>query len=107
MEGIPARAIGRKRRRGIAGGGAGDGLDGRAFGNHLFHLRHEDGHAEVLKGTAVSVAAEFDPEIIHADDFAETFGPEKIGAAFVERDDIFVLINFRQDPFVLAQTPEP
>ena len=68
-------AIGRQRRRGVAGGGAGDGLDRRAFGNHLFDLRHQHRHAEVLERAAVGVAAELDPEIVHADQSSRTARP--------------------------------
>ena len=70
-------AIGRQRRRGVAGGGADDGLDGRALGNHLLDLRHQHRHAEVFERAAVRVAAEFDPKFVHPDDLSEAFGPEK------------------------------
>ena len=32
---------------------------------------------------------------------AETFGPEEVGAAFVQRDDVGI-VDVRQDPFLLA-----
>jgi len=59
-------------------------LMGAPFGNHLLHLRHEHGHAKVLKRAAVGVAAKFDPKFVHPDDLSEAFGPEQIGAALVK-----------------------
>src|SRR5689334_17948191 len=49
----------------------------------------------------MGVAAEFDPKLFQAKEFAEPLGPEKVGAAFVERDDV-VVVNVRQDPFPFA-----
>ena len=94
-------AVDRQRRRGVAGRGAGHRLDRRAFADHLLDLRHQHRHAEVLEGPAVGVAAELDPEVVHADHLAEALGPEEVRAALVERDDV-VVVDLRQDPFLLA-----
>jgi len=95
------RAIGRQRRRSVAGRGADHRLDGRAYGDHLLDLRDEHGHAEILERPAVGVAAQFDPQIVHTHDLPETLGPEKVGAAFIERDDV-VVFDLGQDPLLLA-----
>ena len=94
-------AVDRERGRGIAGRGAGHGLDRRALADHLLDLRHQHGHAEVLERSAVGVAAELEPEVVHADELAEPLGPEEVGSAFVERDDV-VVGDLRQDPFLFA-----
>jgi len=94
-------AIRRQRRRSIARGRADHSLDGRALGNHLLDLRDEHRHAEVLERTAVRVAAELDPQVVHAHDLPEAFGPEQIRAAFVKRDDV-VILDLGQNPFLLA-----
>ena len=49
----------------------------------------------------MGVATEFHPEVIDADDFAEAFGPEEVGAAFVKGDDVLV-VDLGEDPFFLA-----
>ena len=55
---------------------------------HPLDLRDQHGHAQVLERAAVGVAAEFDPKVVHADDFSKALGPEKIGAAFKKRNDV-------------------
>ncbi len=52
----------------------------------------------------MGVAAQFDPQTVQAQDFAKTLGPEKIGAPFVERDDVLV-VNLGEYPFLFAPDP--
>ena len=61
------RGVGRERRRGVAGGRAGDGANAAAVRDHLLDDRHEHGHAEVLERPGVRVAAQLDPEIVEAE----------------------------------------
>ena len=61
------RAVDRQRGRSVAGRGAGDRLDRRAFADHLLHLRDQHGHAQVFEGPAMGVAAELDPKVVDAD----------------------------------------
>ena len=95
------RAIRRQRRRGVARRGARHRLDRRAFGDHLFDLRNQHRHAQVLERPAVRVAAQLEPQIIHPDHLAETLRPEQVRPPFVQRHDV-VVADLRQDPFLLA-----
>ena len=94
-------AVGGERRRGVAGRGAGDGAHRLAVGDHLLHRRDQHGHAEILEGAGVRVAALLDPEILQAELAAEAIGPEEVGAALVHRHDHLVA-HRRGDPLLLA-----
>src|SRR5262249_18332251 len=76
-------------------------LDRRAFRNHLLHLRHQHRHAQVLERPAVRIPAKLHPQIVHADDFPEALGPEKIRTSFIQGNNI-VIGNLRQYPFLFA-----
>ena len=52
----------------------------------------------------MGVAAELDPEIVEPQHFPEAFRPEKIGAAFVERDHVFI-VDLGENPFLFAPNP--
>ena len=97
-------AIGRQRSRGVARRGAGHRLNRRPLGDHLLDLRNQHRHAQVLERAAMRVAAQLDPEVLDADDLAETLRPKEIGASFVKRDHVLVA-DFRQDPLLLAPHP--
>jgi hypothetical protein len=49
----------------------------------------------------MGIAAKFNPEFIQAEHFAEPLSPEQVCAAFIERDDVFI-VNPWQDPFLFA-----
>jgi len=49
----------------------------------------------------VGITTKFNPQILDADHLSETLRPEKIGPAFIKRDDVFVS-NLRKEPFLFS-----
>ena len=81
--------------------GKGDRLLYCSKGSLTSPCRDEDGHPEVLEGSRVRIAAQFDPEVAHADLSTEAFGPKQVRAALVHRDDVAV-VQAGTDPLLLA-----
>ena len=52
----------------------------------------------------MSVAAKLHPKFIDPNDFAESFGPEKIRAALVKGNNVIVM-DLRQNPFLFSPNP--
>jgi hypothetical protein len=95
------RRIGRERRGRVAGRRAGDCADPAAVGHHLLDDRHEHGHAEVLEGSGMRVAAHLDPQVLDPDVAAVALRPEVVRAALVHRYDVLVA-DVGADPLLLA-----
>ena len=98
------RAVGAERRRGVAGGGARHRVDGRPTRHHLLDQRDQHGHAEVLEGPGMRVAALLDPQVLDVELLAVAVGPEEVGVALVHRHDVLV-VDERHHPLLLAPDP--
>jgi hypothetical protein len=81
---------------------AGHGAHRAARRDHLLDDAHQHSHAQVLEAAGVAVAAEFDPEVGHAELPAQPLRPEEVGVALVHADDILVA-QVGHDP--LAHAP--
>ena len=94
-------AVGRQRRRGVAGRSARHRRDVFSIRDHLLHHRHQHRHAQVLERPGVAVAALLDPQIGHPDLVSQPLGPEQVGAALEGGHDV-VVRDARTDPLALA-----
>ena len=94
-------AIGRQGRGSVAGGGARHRGDIHPFRDHLAYHGHQHGHAQVLEGPGVAVAAQLDPELGHPDFLAQPLRPEEVAAAFEGRDHVGIS-HLRTDHLPLA-----
>jgi hypothetical protein len=83
---------------------AGDGVHVPAVRDHLLHDRDEHGHAEILEGAGVRVAAHLHPEVLDRESTAVALGPEDVGAPFVHGHDVLVP-DLGTDPFLLSPHP--
>ena len=54
----------------------------------------------------MGIATELQPQLMHPEHLAETFGPEEVRAALVKRDHI-VVADLRQDPFLFTPYTGP
>ena len=66
------------------------------------HHRDQHGHAQVLKGTGMAVAAQLDPQVSHVDFFTQALRPEAVGIAFIQRDHVFFIVQLRANPFLFT-----
>ena len=103
----PRRRVGSEGRGGVARRRAGHGADVGAPLHHLAHERDQDGHAEVLEGSCVRVAAELHPELAETELPPEAFRPEEVRAPLVHRDDAVFVRQSGQTHSFLPQTADP
>ena len=101
------RAVGRERRRGVAGRGAGDGARSAARRRSSACTTET---STVMPRSLNEPVCELPHSLTHrsssAELAAEALGPEEVGAALVHRDDVLVA-DLRRTHSCLPHTPEP